>query len=605
MKYFGEFLKFSIPYSWRIGVSVIFNFLSTIFNLLLVGMVIPFLSIIFNQQEIIYERVPLALSKDAIINNFNFLLSKIIVDQGAHQALLVVSMFVVVAILLKSIFIYSGNYVIVPLRNGMLKDIRDAMYKKIIYLPMRFFSDERKGDLISRMIGDVKELEGSVVNSLQKALISPIELIVYLTTLFMMSAHLTVFVLLLLPLSSVFIGRLAKSLRRKATKGQQRLGNLLINMEETLSGIRIIKAFTAEEKVKNRFFKENSDYTTIMNKVMWKKFLAHPISEFMGTMVIVVIMWYGGGMVLNNGGELSPAEFITFIVIFFQIISPAKSLADLYFDISKGMGAYERVREVLIADESIKDAPGAEKIGSFENKIQYEDVTFSYNKTEVLKNINLTIEKGQTVALVGQSGAGKSTLVDLLPRFYDIMHGRILLDGLPLKQINIESLRKQIGVVSQEQILFNDTIFNNIAFGVESATMEEVIHAAKVANAHEFILETDDGYDTIIGDRGGKLSGGQRQRLTIARAVLVNPPILILDEATSALDAESEKLVQDALERLMQNRTSIVIAHRLSTVKNADIVCVMKNGEIIESGKHDELLEKGGAFKELYEQQMS
>jgi len=568
-------------------------------------MVVPFLGILFSQQEIINERLPFAFTKEAIMNNFEYYLSQVIINYGEHKALFVVSLIVVFAVLFKSLFIYLGNYFVVPLRNGMLKDIRNAMYKKIVYLPMRFFSDERKGDLMSRIIGDVKELEGSVINSLQKALISPIELIVYLTTMFLMSAHLTIFVLLLLPISAVFIGRLAKRLRRKANKGQQRLGNLLISVEETLSGIRIIKAFTAEEKIKKRFFKENDDYTFIMNKVMWKKFMAHPISEFMGTLVIVVIMWYGGGMVLNNTGELSPQEFITFIAIFFQVLTPAKSLSDLYFDINKGMGAYERVREVLVADESIKDAPGAEIIDSFNDKIVYENVTFSYNKTNVLKNIDLTILKGQTVALVGQSGAGKSTLVDLLPRFYDITHGRVLIDGTPIRDINIESLRKQIGVVSQEQILFNDTIFNNIAFGVESATMEEVIEAAKVANAHEFILQTDDGYDTVIGDRGGKLSGGQRQRLTIARAVLVNPPILILDEATSALDAESERLVQDALDRLMQNRTSIVIAHRLSTVKNADIVCVMKDGKIIEMGKHDELLQQGGAFKDLYEQQMS
>lgn len=605
MKHFGEFLRYAIPYSWRLVISVVFNLLGTLFNLLLLGMIVPFLGILFNQQEIITEPLPFAFTNDVLIHNFNYFLSRIIIEYGEHKALFTVSMIVVCAVLFKSLFVYLGNYVVVPLRNGMLKDIRDAMYVKIIYLPMRFFSDERKGDLISRMIGDVKELEGSVINSLQKALISPIELIVYLSALFMMSSHLTVFVLLLLPISAVFIGRLAKSLRRKATKGQQRLGNLLINVEETLSGIRIIKAFTAEDKVKKRFFAENTSYTTIMNKVMWKKFLAHPISEFMGTLVIVVIMWYGGGMVLNETGELSPQEFITFIVIFFQVLSPAKSLSDLYFDINKGMAAYERVREVLVADESIKDAPGAKIIHSFNHNIEYDRVTFSYNKTDVLKDIQLKIQKGQTIAVVGQSGAGKSTLVDLLPRFYDVSIGRILIDGIPIKDINIESLRKLIGVVSQEQILFNDTIFNNIAFGVDNATMEEVVEAAMVANAHEFILQADDGYDTIIGDRGGKLSGGQRQRLTIARAVLVNPPILILDEATSALDAESERLVQDALDRLMQNRTSIVIAHRLSTVKNADIVCVMKAGEIIESGKHDELLEKGGAFKELYEQQMS
>jgi subfamily B ATP-binding cassette protein MsbA len=492
------------------------------------------------------------------------------------------------------------------LRTGVIKDIRNALYHKIIFLPMRFFSDERKGDLISRMIGDVKELEDSVVNSLQKALKSPIELIVYITTLFIMSAHLTFFVLVLLPFSAVLINRIAKSLRRKAVKGQQRLGNLLINIEETLFGIRIIKAFTAESKAQKRFENENNDYTFIMNKVQWKKALAHPISELMGTIVIVLIMWYGGGMVLNNSSTLSPQEFITFIFIFFQILTPAKSLSNLYFDISKGMAAFERVREVLIADESIRDVPNAKIAEGFTQSIEYDNVTFSYDdKAEVLKDINLTIKKGQSVALVGQSGAGKSTLVDLLPRFFDITKGTIRVDGVPIKDLQIKSLRNLIGVVNQEQILFNDTIFNNIAFGVDEATEEEVIDAAKVANAHEFIVNTENGYQTVIGDRGSKLSGGQRQRLTIARAILVNPPILILDEATSALDAESEKMVQNALDHLMKNRTSIIIAHRLSTVKNADIVCVMKDGKIIESGKHDELLEKGGAFKKLSEQQIN
>jgi subfamily B ATP-binding cassette protein MsbA len=605
MKYFGEFLRYSIPYTWRLATSVVFNLLGTLFNLMLFGMAIPFLGILFDNQNMVYEKVPFEFSKDAITNNFNYFLSQIIASEVPQKALLVVSLIVVISVLFKSTFIYLGNYTFIPLRTGVIKDIRNALYHKIIFLPMRFFSDERKGDLISRMIGDVKELEDSVVNSLQKALKSPIELIVYITTLFLMSAHLTFFVLVLLPFSAILINRVAKSLRRKAVKGQQRLGDLLINIEETLFGIRIIKAFTAESKAKARFEKENNNYTFIMNKVQWKKALAHPISELMGTIVIVLIMWYGGGMVLNNSSTLSPQEFITFIIIFFQILTPAKSLSNLYFDINKGMAAFERVREVLIADESIRDVPNAKIVEKFEQGIEYDNVTFSYDdKAEVLKDINLTIKKGQSVALVGQSGAGKSTLVDLLPRFFDITKGAIRVDGIPIKELQIKSLRNLIGVVNQEQILFNDTIFNNIAFGVDEATEEEVIDAAKVANAHEFIVNTEKGYQTVIGDRGSKLSGGQRQRLTIARAILVNPPILILDEATSALDAESEKMVQNALDHLMKNRTSIIIAHRLSTVKNADIVCVMKGGEIIESGKHDELLQKGGAFKKLYEQQI-
>jgi subfamily B ATP-binding cassette protein MsbA len=606
MKNFGEFLRYSIPYNWRLFISVFLNLVATIFALGSFAMAIPFLGILFGQQEIVTEAAPFALSKDAILNNFNYFLSSIIIDSGRHAALLAVSLMVVSSIFLKSVFHYLANYIIVPMRTGMIKDIRNDIYRKIIYLPMRFFSDERKGDLISRMIGDVKELEGSMINSMQKALRSPIELITYLTALFIMSTELTLIVIVLLPFSGLIISRIAKNLRKKAVKGQQRLGNLLINVEESLFGIRIIKAFTAEEKAKQRFQKENDSYTKIMNKVLWKKFLAHPISETMGSIVIVLVMWYGGRMVLENSSSLSPETFITYILLFTQILTPAKSLSNLYFDISKGMAAFERVREVLIADESIRDQENAIEIKEFKDSIEYKNVTFRYsNHSEVLSNINLRIPKGKTVALVGQSGAGKSTLVDLLPRFYDIDHGEILIDNTNIKDLKIRPMRSLIGIVSQEQILFNDTIYNNIAFGVEKATEEEIINAAKVANAHDFIMQTENGYQTNIGDRGSKLSGGQRQRLTIARAILVNPPILILDEATSALDVESEKLVQQALDHLMQNRTSIVIAHRLSTVKNADLVCVMKDGRIIETGKHNDLLEKGGAFKELYEQQMN
>jgi subfamily B ATP-binding cassette protein MsbA len=605
MKHFREFLKYSIPYNWRLFASVFLNLLATVFALGSFTMAIPFLGILFGQQEIVTEAVPFAFSKDAILNNFNYFLSSIIIDSGRHAALLAVSLMVVGAIFFKSVFHYMANYIIVPMRTGMIRDIRNDVYRKIIYLPMRFFSDERKGDLISRMIGDVKELEGSMINSMQKALRSPIELFTYLAALFIMSTELTLIVIFLLPISGVVISRIAKNLRKKAVKGQQRLGNLLTNVEESLFGIRIIKAFTAEEKAKARFGNENNNYTKIMNKVLWKKFLAHPISETMGSIVIVLVMWYGGRMVLDNTSTLSPESFITYIILFMQILTPAKSLSNLYFDISKGMAAFERVREILVADESIRDHENAKEIKSFEDTIEYKNVSFKYNDhAEVLTDINLIIPKGKTVALVGQSGAGKSTLVDLLPRFYDIENGEILIDNHNIKDLKLRSMRKLIGIVSQEQILFNDTIYNNIAFGVDNATEEDIINAAKVANAHEFIIKTENGYETNIGDRGSKLSGGQRQRLTIARAILVNPPILILDEATSALDVESEKLVQEALDHLMKNRTSIVIAHRLSTVKNADLVCVMRDGKIIESGKHNELLEKGGAFKELYEQQM-
>jgi subfamily B ATP-binding cassette protein MsbA len=605
MKYFREFLRYGNPYKWRFILSVLSNLLATIFALASFTMVIPFLGILFGQQEIVTTQLPFEFSKDVILNNFNYMLSQVILSKGYHTALLVVCIIVVTAMFLKNAFHYLGNYLFVPFRTNIIKDIRRDLYAKFIYLPMKYFSDERKGDLLSRMVGDVKELEEAVINSLQKAVRSPLELIVYLTTLLMMSVHLTIVVLLIMPISAFLIGRIARNLKKTASKGQRSLGNILINVEETLFGIRIIKAFGAEKKAEKRFDKENQNYKNISNRVLWKLFLAPPISEIMGSLIIVWVIWYGGRMVLNDTSTLGPEAFITFIIIFLQILTPAKTLSNLFFDINKGMASYERVREVLHADESIRNMEGATEVDGFNEGIEYKNVSFSYaNQTEVLKDINLHIKKGQSVALVGQSGAGKSTLVDLLPRFYDIEHGEISIDGKNIKELEIQSLRKLIGIVSQEQILFNDTIFNNIAFGVDHATKEEVINAAKVANAHEFITQTENGYDTTIGDRGGKLSGGQRQRLTIARAILVNPPILILDEATSALDVESEKLVQEALNHLMQNRTSIIIAHRLSTVKNADIVCVMRDGKILEMGKYNELLEQNSAFKDLYEQQM-
>jgi subfamily B ATP-binding cassette protein MsbA len=565
----------------------------------------PILEILFDEAEPINTVVPWEFSSSASYHNFYYYTTQMKNEYGADSALIFVGIVLIIAVFLKVGFTYFGSYHVVNIRNAVVRDLRVKIYDKIVSLPIPFFTDEKKGDIIARSTGDVQEVENSIMNSLDMFIKNPIIIIVSLVVMIKMSPQMTLFVFVLLPIAGTIIGRIGRTLKGRSRKGQNLMADLLSTIEETLSGLRIIKAFTAEKKVTEKFVDENNDYRRTMNSLMRRRVLAHPVSEFLGTVVIVIVLWYGGRLIINGEGNMNGADFITYLVVFYSIINPAKAFSKAYYSIQKGLAAMDRIDQVLNAESTIVDKDDAKQVEKFENAIVYKNVSFSYNgERQVLKNVELEIPKGKTVALVGQSGSGKTTFVDLLPRFYDVNEGSMNVDGVDIRDYKMKDLRNLMGNVNQESILFNDTIFNNIAFGVENATMEDVIEAAKIANAHDFITATEDGYDTNIGDRGGKLSGGQRQRLSIARAVLKNPPIMILDEATSALDTESERLVQDALDKLMQNRTSLVIAHRLSTVKNADLICVFHEGEIVERGKHDELIEKNGAYKKLYDMQL-
>ena len=603
MNKFSKILRYVYPYWKNALTNFIMIFFSVVFGLGSFTLMIPFLGILFNTQPLITENIPLEFSIESISHNFNYFLSQQIINDGHHVALLTVSIFLIILVFLKTGFIYAAKYTIAPLRNGVVKDIRNHIYSKILNLQLAYFSEQKKGNIIARVTGDVQEIEVSVIRSLDAILRDPITIIVFLFFLITISPQLTLFVFILLPVSGIVIGLIGKNLRKESKKAQDKMGLLISIIEETLSGLRIIKAFNAQEKANNNFNDENNWYTNIMIKMWRRRDLAVPISEFLGTVVLVALIYYGGSLILKKEINLSPQEFIGFLVVFSQIITPAKSLSNAYYDIQKGMASADRIDDILKEEVTIVDKEDAKKITAFKNSIEYNNVSFKYIDDDVLKNINLKIEKGKTVALVGQSGSGKSTLVDLLPRFYNINQGDIIIDGSSIKDYKISNLRGLMGIVNQEPILFNDTIYNNIAFGVESVTKDEVIAAAKVANAHDFILETPNGYETNIGDRGSKLSGGQRQRISIARAVLANPPILILDEATSALDTESERLVQDALSNLMKNRTSLVIAHRLSTIVSADEICVLHEGRIVERGTHHELITGDGVYKKLYEVQ--
>ncbi|HSV76899.1 MAG TPA: ABC transporter ATP-binding protein [Bacteroidales bacterium] len=601
---FFKIIRYVIPYKKRVALNVGFNLLSVIFSLFSLTMAIPFLGILFEMQPLVQEKVPFSLSVSAITNNFNYFVSQIIVQHGTLFALGLIGIVVVVSSLFKNGFKYLAMYHLTPIRNGVVKDVRNALYRKSVDLPLSYYTRERKGDIISRMTNDVGQIEMSVISSLEMVFREPVTIVVYLSSLVVISPHLTLFVFILLPISGFIIGRLGRSLRTTAMKSQTELGSLLSVMEETLTGLRVIKAFNAEETMTERFGGLNRYYTKVMNKMYRRQYLASPLSEFLGISVVVVIMLYGGSMVLGGGGGLSPNGFIGYLLIFSQIINPAKSFSQAYYNIERGMASASRIEDVMNAEIKIAEIENPKPKPTFDSDITFRDVWFKYENDDVLKGINLTIKKGQKVAIVGQSGAGKSTLVDLIPRFYDVLSGEILIDGIPATHLKIKDLRQLIGNVNQEPILFNDTFFNNIAFGENEIEYEDVEKAARIANAHEFIERTPDGYQTNIGDRGSKLSGGQRQRISIARAVLKNPPILILDEATSALDTESEKLVQEALYNVMQNRTSIVVAHRLSTVINADVICVMHDGKIVEMGNHKELLEQNGIYRKLHSLQM-
>ncbi|MFW6246108.1 MAG: ABC transporter ATP-binding protein, partial [Tangfeifania sp.] len=605
MKDFLHLLRrFIPPYKWKLVWNIIANFLSAVFGAFSFLLLIPSLKILFGTQELVTTHPEWDFSIAAATDFINYLISQVIIKYSHERALIYIGIFIIVTVFLKVGFYYLANFMIVIIRNGVVRDIRSKIYKKILRLQLGFFSDERKGDIMARMTGDVTEVENSVMNSLDMMIKNPILIIVSVTVMVYMSWSLTLFVFVMFPIAGFIIGRIGKSLKKESRKGQQKMGEILSIIEEDLSGLRIIKAFNAEKIATKRFETENTNYFNIMNQLMWRRFLAHPMSEFLGTTVIIIVLWYGGQLILNDKAGLDAAAFIGYLVFFYNIINPAKAFSTALYSVEKGLASMERIDKILNTPTQIKEKVNAEKIEGFNSKIVYENVSFAYSSAPVLNNITLEIEKGKTVALVGQSGSGKTTLVDLLPRFYDVSGGKITIDGKDLRDLKLHDLRNLIGYVNQEPILFNDTFLNNIAFGIENIKEEDVVNAAKIANAHEFIKSSEEGYYTRIGDRGDKLSGGQKQRLSIARAVLNNPPILILDEATSSLDTESERLVQDALEKLMKNRTSLVIAHRLSTIKHADLICVMHKGKIAERGTHDELIALDGRYKKLHSMQM-
>lgn len=597
-------LRYAIPYKRNVILVFAFHLLASLFSVFSLTMVIPFLSILFGKFPKVYELVPFKLNYESIVNNFSFYISKLIDTKGDMAALGAISAGILVLFFLKNFSTYMASYNMSPVTTGVVCDLRNALYKKSLQLPLGYYSEERKGDIIARVSNDVLEVEVSVLRSLDMIFRDPFLIIIYLSALILLSPQLTGFVLIMILISALLIGRIGRTLRKTSVKVQHQLGYLLSIFEETLGGLKIIKSFNAEKKSEQKFQDANKTFRSLVVHMWRRRDLATPMSEFLGAFVVVIIIYFGGRLALGDKGMLEPATLIGFLVIFSQLMLPSKSLSQAYYNVLKGYASIERIDKILHAENHITSAPDAVSLQSFSSQIEYRNVNFRYAEAPVLKDINLKIEKGKTIALVGQSGSGKTTLADVLPRFWDVQQGEILIDNIAIKKIKLADLRGLMGIVSQEAILFNDSFYNNIAFGVDNTTLEQVIAAAKVANAHEFIMATEKGYDTNVGDRGGKLSGGQRQRISIARAVLKNPPILILDEATSALDTESEYLVQEALTNLMKNRTSIVIAHRLSTIKNADEICVMHEGQIVEQGRHENLLGLNGFYKKLYDLQV-
>lgn len=613
MKDFLRILRrFVPPYKRYLVGNILFNILSAILNLFSFALIIPILQILFKIDKGVYTYMPVVVdwaNWDSVKalpeiwkNNFFWFVSDLIEREGGSFTLIILGVFLVVMTFLKVASMYLAFYMMIPIRTGVVRDIRNQINRKITQLSLGFFSEERKGDILARVSGDVNEIEASIMSSLDMLFKNPILISIYLIGMILISWQLTLFVFILLPFAGYVMGQVGKKLKRRSLEGQQQWGALMSQIEETLGGLRIIKAFNAEKKIQDRFERANEQFRQTTTRVYRRQQMAHPMSEFLGTATIAVVLWYGGSLILSNNSSIDAATFIYYLVIFYSIINPAKDLSKAAYAIQKGLASMTRIDKILMAQSDIND-PEQPKPVKFTHAIEYRNVWFRYRNDWVLKGINLTIPKGKTVALVGQSGSGKSTLVDLLPRFYDVTEGSISIDDTDIRQVKLVDLRGLMGNVNQEAILFNDTFFNNIAFGVEGATRKQVEEAAKIANAHDFIMASEHGYDTNIGDRGGKLSGGQRQRISIARAILKNPPILILDEATSALDTESEHLVQEALENLMRNRTTIVIAHRLSTIKNADEICVMHEGEIVERGCHEDLLKLDGYYKRLCDMQ--
>ena len=608
-----DFLKiitrYVAPYKRYLFGSLLFNILSAVLNVFSFVSLIPMLQLLFGIDTTKYEFIPWDTTgigmKDIVVNNLYYYTTALISIYGASTTLLLIGSFLVIATLLKTGCYFASVAIMVPMRTGIVRDIRSSVYHKIVSLPLSFFSDERKGDIIARMSGDVNEIETSVTGSLEMLIKNPILLICYFGVLLYTSWELTIFTIVVLPLMGWIMGKVGRKLKRHSLDAQSKWSDTMAQLEETLGGMRIIKAFTAEKKMCNRFDASANEFRNASNRVAIRQSSAHPVSEFLGTCLIVLVLWYGGTLIFSANSPIDAPTFIFYMVILYSIIQPLKDLSKASYNIPKGMASVERVNKILNAENPISENHDAAPVHHLEKEIVFKDITFTYNgKTDVLRNVNLTVKRGQTIALVGQSGSGKSTLVDLLPRYHDVTEGEILVDGKNIKAMRLSDLRHLIGNVNQEAILFNDTFFNNIAFGVKNATLEQVQEAAKIANAHEFIMQSEQGYDTNVGDRGCRLSGGQRQRISIARAILKNPDILILDEATSALDTESERLVQEALERLMKTRTTIAIAHRLSTIKNADEICVLHEGRIVERGTHEALLELNGFYKKLNDMQL-
>lgn len=607
-QFFSVLKRFIPPYKKYLVLSVIFNILSAILNIFSFATLIPILQILFETGDAgrVTTLMPWSWenAKDVLSNNTDYYVTMLIESVGATSTLLIIGLFLAFATFLKTGAYFLSSATIIPIRTGVVRDIRNQLYQKINALPLGFFSEERKGDIIARMSGDVQEIENSIMSSLDMIFKNPVLIVAYFSTLLVISWQLTLFTIVFAPLMGWMMGAIGKKLKAKSMEAQGIWSDTMSQVEETLGGLRIIKAFCAEKKMNERFDSVNTRYRNHIMRVNIRQQLAHPMSEFLGTVMIVIVLWFGGVLVLS-GNTISGPTFIYYMVILYSILQPLKDFSRAGYNIPKGLASMERVDKILQAESNITELPEAERknIGAFEREIEFRNVSFRYAEKWVLQDINLKIRKGQTVALVGQSGSGKSTLLDLIPRYYDVQEGEVLIDGINVKHLGIHDLRQLIGNVNQEAILFNDSFRNNIAFGVDNATQQQIEDAARIANAHEFITQTEEGYDTNIGDRGSRLSGGQRQRISIARAILKNPPILILDEATSALDTESERLVQEALEKLMKTRTTVAVAHRLSTIKNADEICVIHEGRIVERGTHAELLEKDGYYKKLNDMQ--
>lgn len=604
MKRFSRILFYLKDKKRNIGLYVVFNLLSVLFSLVSLALLAPFLQMLFEKgQQAALAKPEFKLTANALQAYIKYGMNDLIQQHSKVYALAAICILMVVSIFFKNVFVYLSYRVLAPMRNYVMTKLRSDLYAKILELPIGFFTEQRKGDIISRMSNDANEIEWSVMSTLEGLIRDPLQILIILAIMVAMSPALSLFLLVLLPLTGFIIGRVSRSLKKQSTSSQEQLGTLMSILDETLGGLRVIKAFNAEKILRNKFFDTNDTLNHIRNKMNFRRDLASPMSEFLGVLVLSCILWFGGLLVLRGEAGLSPENFITYILFFTQIINPAKSLSTSFYNAQRGSAAIERIEEILKAPITVVDKPDAKTIAQFNYSIEFRNVSFNYDDISILKNINLTIEKGKTIALVGSSGAGKSTLADLVPRFHDVSEGELLIDGVNIKEYSLNSVRNLMGIVTQEPILFNDTIANNIALGIDNSSPEAIMHAAKVANAYNFIELKEAGFDTNIGDRGSKLSGGERQRVTIARAVLKNPPILILDEATSALDTESERLVQDAINNMMQNRTSIVIAHRLSTIRHADEIIVLQKGEIAERGNHDELLAKNGIYRRLVDMQ--